>query len=355
VENLILMGSEAIDGMGNRLNNSLTGNAVSNTLTGFDGNDVLNGAAGADTMLGGTGNDTYYVDDTGDVVTELAGEGTDTVRSYINYTLGDNVENLILMGAEAINGTGNSLNNSMTGNAAANTLTGLDGNDVLNGAAGADTMLGGTGNDTYYVDNTGDAVTELAGEGTDAVRSYINYTLTDNVENLILMGAEAINGTGNSLNNSMTGNAATNILTGGMGKDTLAGGNGSDTYLFRRTDGIDTVTETAGLAGDTDVVRMTDGISQSEPVIVKQNSDLYLFIDANNYMKVTGEFSQANYGIERLEVSDGYYISRSDIENIVNTMSAINNDPGMDIIQKYNAMRTDQSYISTLAQSWHQP
>jgi hypothetical protein len=100
---------------------------------------------------------------------------------------------------------------------------------------------------------------------------------------------------------------------------------------------------------------MTDGISETEPVIVKQNNDLYLFIDTNNYMRVTNQFYQPDYGVERLEVTDGYYITRSDIENIVNTMNAINNDPGMDVIQKYNAMRVDQTYISTLAQSWHQP
>ena len=35
-------------------------------------------------------------------------------------------------------------------------------------------------------------------------------------------------------------------------------------------------------------------------------------------------------------------------------MSAINNT-GMDVIQKFNAMRNDQAYISTLAQSWHPP
>lgn len=48
------------------------------------------------------------------------------------------------------------------------------------------------------------------------------------------------------------------------------------------------------------------------------------------------------------------YITRSDIESIVNTMSAINNNTGMDVMQKCNAMMADQIYISTLASTWRQ-
>jgi len=231
VENLTLTGTAAIDGTGNDLNNVLTGNTAANTLTGGAGNDTLNGGAGADTLIGHLGNDIYVVDNAGDVVVENAGEGTDTVQSYINYTLGAELENLTLVGTAAINGTGNDLNNVLTGNTAANTLTGGAGNDTLNGGAGADTLIGGTGNDTYTVDNAGDTITELADEGLDIVNSSVSYTLAANVERLTLTGTAAIDGTGNELDNLLTGNSAANVLSGGAGNDTLNGAAGADTLI----------------------------------------------------------------------------------------------------------------------------
>ena len=257
VENLALLGTTAIDGTGNDLANALTGNAATNVLKGGAGNDTLNGGAGADSLIGGLGNDIYVVDSIGDTVIELAGEGSDTVQTYIDLTLGTNLENLTLVGTVAVSGTGNDANNVLTGNALANILQGGLGNDSLNGGAGADTLVGGLGDDSYTADNAADAVVELAGQGTDTVNSSVSYVLAANVEKLTLTGSAAIDGTGNELDNLLTGNAAANTLygaagndslNGGAGADTLAGGIGNDTYTVDSA--ADVVIELAGEGTD---------------------------------------------------------------------------------------------------------
>ncbi len=258
----------------------LAGLAGNDVINGGAGNDILIGDAGADQMTGGAGDDTYYVDQAGDIVIENTGEGNDTVYSSIDYTLADTLENLALIGA-AVSGTGNMADNLLVGNDANNVLNGLggndtiyggagddtlngddggdmliggdgmdflsggagndaldggdgmdilnggDGDDVLIGGAGADQMAGGAGNDTYYIDTSGDWVTEGSDGGIDLVYASDTYTLGNNIEALALTGT-ATTGTGNDLDNLLVGNGSDNFLYGLGGNDTIYGGDGAD-------------------------------------------------------------------------------------------------------------------------------
>jgi Ca2+-binding RTX toxin-like protein len=240
VERLYLEGT-AVTGYGNKLGNLIQGNAQNNKFAGFEGNDTLFGGFGgeADTMYGGAGDDTYYVDSLSDTVDETVGaggSGKDTIIATIDVPgLPDAIENLKLQGS-AVSGIGNAQNNRIEGNGSGNILSGLvgadtligdSGDDTLNGGDGADSMVGGDGGDDYYVNNAGDKVVEAASSGSDWVYADVNYTLAANVEHLLLLNA--VNGTGNGLDNFLFGNGFANKLAGLGGNDTIDGGTATDT------------------------------------------------------------------------------------------------------------------------------
>jgi len=230
-------------------NDNLVGGDGNDTLQGLAGNDTLNGGLGSDSLEGGNGNDVYYVDNVNDVIIDSA--GTDTVIAPFSYTLAAGLENLTLTGNGNLNGTGNTLNNTIIGNNGNNYLLGDAGNDTLDGKAGVDTLDGGAGNDTYTIDNVNDVIIDSA--GTDTVSASISYTLAAGLENLTLTGNGNLNGTGNSLNNTIIGNNGNNYLLGDTGNDkldgkagvdTLDGGAGNDTYTIDNIN--DVIIDSAG-------------------------------------------------------------------------------------------------------------
>ena len=277
VENLELLHSGNASGTGNGLDNRITGNAGNNVLKGAAGNDAIDGRAGADTMHGGEGADIFFVDNAGDRVNELFGQGVDTVRTGFTHTLAANVENLELLHSGNASGTGNGLDNRITGNAGNNVLKGAAGNDAIDGRAGADAMHGGEGADIFFVDNAGDRVNELSGQGVDTVRTGFTHTLAANVENLELLHSGNASGTGNGLDNKITGNAGNNALKGAAGNDVLNSSSGADT--LHGGDGNDTLFGGAG--NDSFVFDMPLDADTNVDVIVDFNpvEDTFLLND----------------------------------------------------------------------------
>jgi Ca2+-binding RTX toxin-like protein len=186
-----------LDGGGG--DDQLSGGTGSDNLIGGAGNDRLVGGAGADSMTGGTGDDEYDVDGFGDVVTELAGEGIDTVDTALGtaaaiYTLPANVENLFGQSPTGQYVAGNALDND---------IELLKGNDVVDlSAGGNDTVFGGLGNDYFFFGAALTAADRAIGNGgTDSVALLGNYNLTlgattlSSIENLNLLSGSTLGGT----------------------------------------------------------------------------------------------------------------------------------------------------------------
>ena len=254
---------------GGNHDDKLLGYNGNDVLVGGNGNDTLNGHAGKDTMEGGLGNDTIYVDNARDVVKEISGQGTDTIKTTIDWTLvnGLSVETLRTAneaGTNAIKLTGNEIANTLIGNAGANTL---------DGRGEADTMRGVGGNDIYYVDNGDDAIIEVVGKGSDTVRASLSYQLDVGQEvegltavNLLSTSPQTL--IGNEFTQTIIGNAGLSVLRGfdgddllqGMaGNDKLTGDAGKDKFLFNTTlDAVNNVDTIVDMTSGEDIIRLDD-------------------------------------------------------------------------------------------------
>ena len=208
---VLIEGAGALAGLGNSAGNYLQGNSD---------NNALDGGAGGDLMVGGAGNDIYVVDNIGDAIVENFNEGNEIVHASIDYTIGNNIESLILDGS-TVNGAGNGTGNAVIGNRAHN---------IIDRRGRVDFIVGGTGNDIYFVDNAGDAIVENVGEGNDIVHAPIGYTIGANIKSLILVGT-TVNGAGNGTGNAIIGDSADNIIDGRAGSDYMVGGTGNDIYF----------------------------------------------------------------------------------------------------------------------------
>jgi Ca2+-binding RTX toxin-like protein len=126
----------------------LVGNGAAQVIAGNWGDNILNGRGGdgvapPDTLIGLYGNDTYGVFSQGDVVREVAGQGSDVVYASTSYQLraGTEIEALAAVNGAASDAytlRGNEFAQTVVGNAGANTLDGRGGNDTLVGLGGAD-------------------------------------------------------------------------------------------------------------------------------------------------------------------------------------------------------------------------
>ncbi|MDQ0471668.1 Ca2+-binding RTX toxin-like protein [Labrys wisconsinensis] len=215
VENLTLMGSAAIDGTGNALDNTIFGNNADNTLSGSYGNDVLRGHGGNDVLIGG--------------------DGTDTLS-------GGSGDDILYGGADPFGGAGD-------------TMMGDSGNDVLNVTGSPVLVDGGTGTDTLNVRTSAtfaagsvlgiERINVAAGAHADFSAMDVDLTVQtfssaatsatvdggSGVDRLYgNVGVDILNG--GAGRDGLSGFAGNDVLNGGLGADTLTGGAGADQFVF---------------------------------------------------------------------------------------------------------------------------
>jgi Ca2+-binding RTX toxin-like protein len=123
-------------------------------------------------------------------VIENAAEGTDTVRTSVNYTLPANVEKMLYTGSGNFAGSGNSLANMISGGAGNDTLNGLAGNDRITGGNGTDHLTGGTGADNFVFKTTANSPNSSA---RDVITDF-HHAEADHVDLAVLDANAAVTG-----------------------------------------------------------------------------------------------------------------------------------------------------------------
>lgn len=335
---------------GTNFDDELYGNGASNYLRGYNGNDILDGRGGDDTMRGDGGNDYYYVRDSGDVVQELSGGGTDRVYSYLSdYTLGNHVEDARIVSSGTADLTGNNLSNfiyagkgnnfihgggdedsvsylygatsgvtaklyitsaqstggsgsdrlvsvenlygsnyndKLYGTGATNYLRGHSGNDVIDGRGGGDTLRGDSGNDIYFVRDIGDVVQEFSSEGIDRVNSFLSDYT---LVDHVEVGQ--IRSTGAA---DLTGNSLNNTIYAGKGDNVIDGGDGIDgvSYLQGASSGV--TVDLSNASAQNTGGSGTDTLSSIEKLFGSNYSDTLYGTSGSNYLRGFG-------GDDRLE------------------------------------------------------
>lgn len=362
-------------------NDTLNGQDLNDTLDGGAGNDVLYGMAGNDFLDGGAGNDRLYGGAGNDIL--LGGPGNDTIDGGAGadtcfYSRGDGSdtilagnEDTLVFGAgiapadlEFTRGAGTAMVLRIGGTSEQITFSQWFTNDAC--------KIGSM----KFADGTEWSLAEIKARPVKMIGTEYMDMLTgvSGMANTLygLGGMDTL--TGREMDDILDGGAGSDTLRGGRGNDTLIGGtdndylygeSGSDLYLFARGHGRDTLLDLNETAGSTDTVRL-DGIARGEVVFSRRNGDLLVLTSASDSILCrynllesyrsgstpAGGFTDASPGIERVETSDGFFISRADILNIVNAMVAYNISDTMTMSAQYASFMNDPNYQALLAQGW---
>ena len=173
-----------------------------------------------------------------------------TILSSGDITLGTGLHNVRLLGAAALDATGNSLANAITGNSAANVLSGGAGADGILGGAGADTLYGGADADKLYGEAGFDFI--YGGDGADL----------------------------------LFGGSGSDRMSGGTGADVMTGGLDRDTFVFMNRDGADRIADYSVSLRETLLLddALWGGTVMTEAQVVKA------------YAKIVGGYVVFNFG-----------------------------------------------------------
>ena len=351
-------------------NDSIIGSNAQNandTIIGGAGNDSINGGYanslyiynlgdGNDTIIDNRGEDTIMF---GEGITQaniqFKGENNDLIISFKDnagsirikealsnsnkiiehFIFSDNTELTHSQVLELLNIYGTESTDYIIGSNVAETIYGYGGNDSISALKGDDLIYAGAGNDTIEAGEGNDTV--FGGSGNDSIIAGNGSDYLDG-------------GDGNDTIMGSTTSNANDTIIGGLGNDYLNGKNANSLYLFNLGDGIDTIYDESG----TDSILFNSDVSKQNIAVFKDGNNLVIDYgsNANTDQIIIRNYNNNSNSIENIQLSDGTYISNSEINQIIQSLTAYATDNDIQLTN-ITDVKNNEQLMTLIANSWH--
>ena len=310
----ITLGDQAtetiIAGTGDDIINSRGGNKLFIFNKG-DGNDTIRSLSNGETIQLGDEefNATIYFTDSDDTIKleNFLGVYPTSIKE-VTFSDGTKYTAEELRSMLRTEGTVN--NDSIIGSYYSETIYGYEGNDTISGRQGDDTIYGGSGDDNISGEDGNDII--YGEDGNDTIRGNagVNYLDGGSGDDYIDLS-----------------NGSTDTIIGGSGNDLLYSFKGEKLYIFNQGDGNDTIRTT--LCEDT--IQFTEGITEDDIIFRTEGNNLFIEFENQDTdsIKIENYLLDDIYEVETLKFSDGTTISNSQINQIIQDMSAYATEQGI--------------------------
>ncbi len=319
--------------------NPLDGTSNGDFLIGSNNNDILYGNSGADTLIGGKGDDILYGGRDNDTYIFNLGDGNDIIEDYVPTSSNSKADKVIF-------GEGISADDIKVERSGNDMIVRYSENDSI-------TLINQYSNAYYWVENF-----EFADGTKRTINDLLNVAQTIHGNGKI---EDYTSGYGNK-NNTLVGSdgadelygyEGTDTLIGGKGDDILYGGRDNDTYIFNPWDGNDIIEDYVLNTSNSkaDKVIFGEDISAEDIVFSRQGNNLVIsYGSGGDTVTVQNQYYSSYYEIERFETSDGYSISNTQVNLLIQSMATFEADTGMSWAEA--AKQSTEEYTDIISQMW---
>ena len=296
-------------------------------------------------LVGSGVNDTFIVDHFGATIQEPVGGSNAVLQTSINFTVPDNVNQIVLTGNGWQNVVGNNADDrfSVTGMAGSSAQLQLgDGRNTVNAQNSNVSILMGAGDNIFSLGDGDNVITinqmqhgPNAGNGNNSVH-------VGNGNNTVKLGDG---------NNLIDVGGGSNTITVGVGTNDIRIGQGAD--VIQTGSGVNTIHLNTGQAtvinhGGQDTVYFASMVQDDQLWFAQDGNDLLVTVDGtSSNLRLTDWFNGATHAT--LVAGDGHQLIDSQVNSLVQAMAQFSPPP---VGQMTLSQSQQDNLMPVIAASW---